>query len=66
MSTTDTRQLLQGYKICDFTRVLSGPYCTRLLSDLGADVYKIEKPGEGDEIRYIIPQMNDEAADQSA
>ena len=66
MSTTHTRQLLQGYKICDFTRVLSGPYCTRLLSDLGADVYKIEKPGEGDEIRYIIPQMNDEAADQSA
>jgi CoA:oxalate CoA-transferase len=58
--------LLAGYKICDFTRVLSGPYCTRLLADLGADVIKIERPGEGDEVRYITPQMDPEASDQSA
>jgi CoA:oxalate CoA-transferase len=58
--------LLSGYKVCDFTRVLSGPYCTRLLSDLGADVIKIERPNEGDEIRYIAPQMNPLAKDQSA
>ncbi|MSQ65631.1 MAG: CoA transferase [Limnohabitans sp.] len=66
MSATDTHSLLDGYKICDFTRVLAGPYCTRLLSDLGAAVYKIEKPNEGDEIRYVIPQMNGETGDQSA
>jgi len=66
MSNLGFNQLLVDYKICDFTRVLSGPYCTRLLSDLGADVYKIEKPNEGDEIRYIIPQMNESATDQSA
>ncbi len=58
--------LLAGYKICDFTRVLSGPYCTRLLADLGADVIKIERPGEGDEVRYINPQMDPDAHDQSA
>jgi CoA:oxalate CoA-transferase len=58
--------LLEGYKICDFTRVLSGPYCTRLLADLGADVIKIERPGEGDEVRYIAPQMDPNATDQSA
>jgi crotonobetainyl-CoA:carnitine CoA-transferase CaiB-like acyl-CoA transferase len=58
--------LLAGYKICDFTRVLSGPYCTRLLADLGADVIKIERPGEGDEVRYITPQMDPGANDQSA
>ena len=58
--------LLEGYKICDFTRVLSGPYCTRLLADLGADVIKIERPGEGDEVRYIAPQMDPNASDQSA
>ena len=61
-----TNHLLTGFKICDFTRVLSGPYCTRLLSDLGADVYKIEKPNEGDEIRHIIPQIDPEASDLSA
>ena len=65
-NTPKTEPLLAGYKICDFTRVLSGPYCTRLLSDLGADVIKIERPGEGDEVRYISPQMDSEAKDQSA
>lgn len=58
--------LLAGYTICDFTRVLSGPYCTRLLADFGADVIKIERPGEGDEVRGILPQMDPQARDQSA
>ncbi len=65
-STSTSEALLAGYKICDFTRVLSGPYCTRLLADLGADVIKIERPGEGDEVRYITPQMDPDAHDQSA
>lgn len=57
---------LAGYVVVDFTRVLSGPYCTRLLADMGATVIKIERPGEGDEIRYVLPQLNPDRNDQSA
>lgn len=57
---------LAGYVVADFTRVLSGPYCTRLLADLGATVIKIERPGEGDEVRYVLPQLDAARADRSA
>ena len=42
---------LGGIRVADFSRVLSGPWCTMTLADLGADVVKVERPGEGDETR---------------
>ena len=57
--------MLAGVTVVDFTRVLSGPYGTRMLSDLGARVIKIERPGEGDEIRYTVLQLDPGRTDQS-
>lgn len=46
---------LAGVRILDLTRVLSGPFATCILGDLGADVIKIEEPGGGDQVRTIAP-----------
>src|SRR5689334_11918376 len=43
---------LAGIRVIDLTRVLSGPFCSMLLGDLGADIIKVETPGEGDTIRH--------------
>jgi crotonobetainyl-CoA:carnitine CoA-transferase CaiB-like acyl-CoA transferase len=46
---------LAGTTVIDFTRVLSGPYCTMVLSDLGARVIKVEHPVRGDDTRHWGP-----------
>ena len=46
---------LKGIKVLDMSRVLAGPYCTQLLGDLGADIYKIENPINGDDTRSWGP-----------
>jgi len=43
---------LSGFKVLDLTRVLSGPFCSMILADLGAEVIKVETPGEGDTVRH--------------
>jgi crotonobetainyl-CoA:carnitine CoA-transferase CaiB-like acyl-CoA transferase len=54
---------LAGVRVLDLSRVLAGPLATMTLGDLGADVVKVERPGEGDDTRHWGPPFaGDDAA----
>lgn len=40
--------ILDGIRVVDMSRYISGPYCAMMLADMGAEVIKVEKPGEGE------------------
>jgi CoA:oxalate CoA-transferase len=52
---------LSGLRVIDLSRVLSGPFCTALLTDLGAEVIKVESPGGGDDSRRFGPFVKGES-----
>ena len=53
---------LKNLLVVDLTRVLVGPYCTMMLSDMGARVIKVEAPGIGDDSRKFGPFVKDNSA----
>jgi len=61
--TNDTPALpLAAVRVLDLSRLLPGPYCSRILADFGAEVIKVEAPGGGDWVRYAPPLVDGEGA----
>jgi crotonobetainyl-CoA:carnitine CoA-transferase CaiB-like acyl-CoA transferase len=55
MKNRETERPLSGIRVLGLEQYMSGPYCTMLLADAGAEVIKIERPGTGDPRRHIPP-----------
>lgn len=53
---------LKGVRVLDASRVLAGPFCTMLLSDLGAEITRVEDPERGDETRNYQPMIGNESS----
>ena len=59
MTALEAKGPLQGMKVLDFTIALAGPYISWQLADMGAEVWKVERKGAGDQARYWAPFIND-------
>ena len=57
---------LAGLKVLDLSRVLAGPWCAQVLGDLGADVIKVEQPGQGDDTRRWGPPFLEDGSGDAA
>lgn len=68
--TSAPKRALDGVKVLDLSRVLAGPWCAQTLGDLGAEVIKVEAPGQGDDTRGwgppFLPEEGGNGPGQSA
>lgn len=53
---------LKGVRVLDLSRILTGPFCSMILSDLGAEIIKVEMPKTGDDTRHWPPMVQNESS----